>query len=961
MIPKNKYSPAEGDSVKNKEHDEKTGKRKTEIYRLTVPDALKALGIKDNGEGGLSGAEARKRLGIFGENRLAEAKKRSAAARFLSQLGDPMVLVLLGAAAVSAFTSALRGESFSDVFIILFVVLLNATLGVIQESKAEKALEALKNMSPPHTRVLRNGKETTVLSETLVPGDIVLLSAGDAIPADLRILSSASLRAEEAALTGESLPVDKNAAPVRPSPGSREKNASGNIFFDDIPLGDRTNMLFCGGSIVGGSCRAAVCATGMKTEMGAIAAELAPDSGSDSGPDHAPDGGNEKTPLQKRLSRLSGTLTKLILAVCAAIFALTLLRGGDYSKTALTDTFMLSVSLAVAAVPEGLAAVVTIVLSMGVTKMAEKNAIIRRLTAVETLGCTQVICCDKTGTLTKNKMTVTDTFCTDDRRAAEAFSLCSDCPDLPDGDGRGHPGGGSVPRAEPTQRAAVVYASSRGADRARLRALLPRVGEIPFDSERKLMTVFCRGGDGVIQYTTGAPDVLISRCTHVRSDGKTVPLTAGKRAEALRKNKELASRGLRVIAAAERSYPDGLFSADPRSAEIRLCFLGLYGMSDPLRDEAAAAVAKCKKAGMIPVMITGDHPDTAAAIAEKLELYGAKSDRIPVVTGTELDRMNDGELKAKLDEVRVFARVRPEHKVRIVRAFKAKGYVTAMTGDGVNDAPAVRAADIGIGMGRGGTDVTKNVADMILSDDNFATIVSAVAQGRRIYENIRKAILFLLSSNLAEVISVFLASMLGVTLLDPVCILWINLITDSLPALALGAEKAEDGLMRRPPRPSSESIFAHGGGLSTAFQGTAVAALTLAAYFLGHFFECGCFEISESPDGMTMAFVTLSMAEILHSVNMRSPDRSVFSLKEKNPLLLLTAFLSLALTTALLFLPPLRELFRLEAIGAAEYFSSLALSSLIIPIVEAEKLLRRRRASRKTGRKRFFPQKSNAR
>lgn len=892
-------------------------------YLESVKDVLKET---DSRTSGLDSAEAERRLAQYGRGRLLQAKKESLFSRFADQLTDPMVLVLVAAAVISSITAALSGESFADVFIILSVVILNAVLGVIQESKAESAIEALKKMTASESTVLRDGAAVRIPSDEIVPGDIVILNAGDAVPADGRLIECKSLKVDESALTGESVPSEKTDSVIRTSAGRRSPRKRGreadSSTDDDIALGDRHNMVYMGSCVVYGRGAAVITETGMNTEMGKIAGAIT---------------GAEKTmtPLQIRLNKLSGVLTKLVLAICIFMFAFSLIQKystgeiSGFDKAAVLHTFMLSVSLAVAAIPEGLAAVVTVVLSLGVTRMSKKNAVIRRLTAVETLGCTQVICSDKTGTLTKNKMTVVKSSGGDSDRLAAALALCSDAV-IKDGEAVG----------DPTQCAVVNYAQSIGLEKEALEAEYPRLAEIPFDSERKMMTTVHSAPHGNIQYTTGAPDVIIARCGSCIRGGRVVPMSERMKQEALEENRRLAGMALRVIAAACREYREPVRQGAALSPKIEngMIYLGLVGMEDPIRDEVPDALQKCRSAGILTVMITGDHLDTAAAIAGKL---GVITDRSQAITGAELDRLDDEQLSRRITDLRVYARVKPEHKTRIVNAWRRAGYVTAMTGDGVNDAPSLKSADIGIGMGVSGTDVVKNVADLILADDNFATITYAVAEGRRIYDNICKAVQFLLSSNLSEVISIFAATVLGFTILSPVQILWINLITDSLPALALGLEKAEPDLMQRQPRSTSEGIFDGGVGIEIALQGALVSLLTLSAYFIGGYMETGAFSLGESADGMTMAFLTMAMAEIFHSCNMRSRHSSIFRLHTGNPALFGAVLASLALTACVIFVRPAAMLFGFEPISMYEYIISLGLAAAVIPFVEIGKLIRR--------------------
>ena len=860
----------------------------------------------DSSENGLSSAEAQKRLEAHGKNKLKEPAKESLIKRFFGQMADPMIIILLVAAAISGVLAVTQGESFADVIIILAVVVVNAVLGVYQENKAEKAIEALQEMSAATSKVLRDGKLVTIHSEELVPGDVILLEAGDAIPADGRLLTSASLKIEEAALTGESVPVLKFIDAINLADETK-----------DVTLGDRRNMVYMGSTVVYGRGTAVITATGMDTEMGKIADALAT----------AEEG---QTPLQIKMSQLSKILTWLVLGICALVFVVQLLRAGGFTVEVVLNSFMIAVSLAVAAIPEGLVAVVTMVLSIGVTNMSKRNAIIRKLTAVETLGCAQIICSDKTGTLTQNKMTVVDYFGTDEKKLASAMALCSDA-ELDES--------GKV-TGEPTEAALVAWANKLGADKTTLKARFLRCGEAPFDSTRKLMSTVHVSGSGCIQYTKGAPDVLIGKCAYyIDSDGRRVPMTDEYRAEILRANKAMADRALRVLACAERVWDAKPVNFEPETLEQELCFMGLCGMIDPVRPEVVDAIAECREAGIRPIMITGDHIDTAVAIAKEL---GILTDGSEAITGAQLNEMSDEEFEQKFKNISVYARVQPEHKTRIVNAWRKAGYVTAMTGDGVNDAPSIKSADIGVGMGITGTDVTKNAADMVLADDNFATIVGAVEEGRRVYGNIRKAIQFLLGSNMSEVLSIFFATILGFTILEPVHLLWINLVTDCFPALALGMEKAEPDVMRRRPRDAKAGIFAGGMGFDIAYQGLLVTLLIMVSYFVGHFIETGVWEITNSADGTTMAFLTMSMAEIFHSFNMRSQRGSIFTLGTHNRALVFAAIGSLIATTLVCEVPFLANAFDFTAVDFNEYLIAIALGACIIPLVELVKLIQRK-------------------
>ena len=857
---------------------------------------------------GLTSAEAQKRLEENGKNKLAAAKGKSLIRRFLEQLADPMIIILLVAAAISGVLAVVENEGFTDVIIILAVVLINAVLGVYQESKAEKAIEALQEMSAATSKVLRDGKVQIIHSEDLVVGDIILLEAGDAVPADARILENASLKVEEAALTGESVPVTKFIDTIYLREGEK-----------DVPLGDRKNMLYMGSTVVYGRGTAVVTATGMDTEMGKIAGAL---SAAEEG----------QTPLQRKLAQLSKILTWLVLGICVVVFGVQLIREGNLNfADTILPSFMVAVSLAVAAIPEGLAAVVTVVLSIGVTNMSKRNAIIRRLTAVETLGCAQIICSDKTGTLTQNKMTVVDHFGEDEGHIASAMALCCDAEIDHDGNVTG----------EPTEAALVAWADKLGMRKYDLKASAPRSGEAPFDSGRKMMTTVHVIEGNHIQYTKGAPDVVIGKCTHYLENGKPVAMTEAYKNAILTANKTMADKALRVLACAQRTWDAAPASYEPEALEENLCFVGLCGMIDPVRPEVKDAIVQCRSAGIRPIMITGDHVDTAVAIAKEL---GIITEETYAITGAQLNDMDDAEFASKFQSISVYARVQPEHKTRIVNAWRNAGYVTAMTGDGVNDAPSIKSADIGVGMGITGTDVTKNVADMVLTDDNFATIVGAVEEGRRIYDNIRKAIQFLLGSNMSEVISIFTATLLGFTILEPVHLLWINLVTDCFPALALGMEKAEPDIMHRKPRDAKSGVFAGGMGVDILYQGVLVSILTLGSYFIGHAIAG---DAANGDHGMTMAFLTMSMAEIFHSFNMRSQRGSIFTLRSQNWVLVLAGVGALLATTLVCEIPFLANAFGFASVGVVEYAIAIGLGLTMIPIVELVKLIQRAIAKRK--------------
>ncbi|MDR1690005.1 MAG: cation-translocating P-type ATPase [Clostridiales bacterium] len=868
-----------------------------DYYLKSISETLNELG---SGENGLSAGEASKRLSENGRNELQKAKKKSLARRFAEQLVNPMVLVLIAAAVVSLAVAVIEGgnaNEFAEAGIIIAVVILNSVLGVFQESKAEKAIDALQEMSAATAKVKRGGAVSHIPAAELVKGDIILMEAGDSVPADIRLTQSASLKIEEAALTGESVPSEKFTDTLKGDAGGK------------VPLGDRRNMAYMGSGVAYGRGEGVVTATGMETEMGKIAGII----------QSTEDG---ETPLQKRLSQLSKILSFVVLGICVVIFATRLIGGGEVSTSSVMESFMLAISLAVAAIPEGLAAVVTIVLSIGVTNMAKRRAIIRRLTAVETLGCAQVICSDKTGTLTQNKMTVTESF-GDTKLLAKAMALCSDSQLAPDGSIVG----------DPTENALIAFALNEGFNKNDLNAEFPRAFEAPFDSVRKMMTTIHKVPDGYVQYTKGAPDEVLRVCSGALVDGKEVKLTDDILIKINLKNKEYADKALRVLACSYKKWDTAPNDISPGKIETDLIFIGLEAMIDPVRPEVTEAVTKCKSSGIKVVMITGDHKETAAAIAKQLDII---KDSSQAITGRELDDISDDDFEKRIENTFVYARVQPEHKVRIVNMWKKKGYVTAMTGDGVNDAPAIKSGDIGIGMGITGTDVTKNVADMVLADDNFATIVSAVEEGRRIYDNIKKTIQFLLASNLSEVLAIFTATLMGFVLFKPVHLLFINLITDSLPAVALGMEHAQKGIMERPPRSQKDGIFSDGLGIGVLYQGILVAALTIASYMIVDVWH-------DHETAMTAAFLTMSMCEIFHAYNMRSQKQSIFTLKKQNMVLWGAMLLSLVLTLLVIYVPVLAGIFSLSPLTARELAVALALSVSIIPIVEVVKFFQRRR------------------
>ena len=877
---------------------------------------------------GLSSSEAAERLRQNGKNRLKEEEKRSIWRKFLDSITDPMILMLLGAALVQVIVTILetRGSftigSFTDVFVILAVVIINAIMSLVQESKAEAAMSALMEMTAETSKVVRDGTMSLIRSEDLVVGDIVRFEAGDTVPADCRILESYSLKAEEAALTGESLPAEKLVDVLMCAEGQK-----------DVPLGDRANMLYSGSTVVYGRGTGVVTATGMDTEMGKIAGALSLAE-------------NEQTPLQIRMAELSKFLTKLVIAICVVVFAVSVVQSvvltdtpfsWELLGTSAVNSLVAAIALAVAAIPEGLPAVVTIVLSIGVTDMARHQALIRKLTAVETLGCTQIICTDKTGTLTQNKMTVVQEYTDDSVLMATAMALCSDAELRP---------GEESSVGEPTEAALVNYALKIGLPKYELEAAQARVAEAPFDSDRKMMSTIHQKENAFIQYTKGACDMVLPRCTGFLKNGQVIPMTEDVLQEILKVNKSFADQALRVLAAAYRTYDTMPEDTSPAGLEQSLILIGLYGMIDPCRPEVYEAIEKCRMAGIRPIMITGDHKDTAVAIGKDLGIIKSAEE---ACLGSELDKYSDEELIEAVSWYSVYARVQPEHKTRIVNAWQARGMVTAMTGDGVNDAPSIKSADIGIGMGITGTPVTKSAADMVLADDNFATIIRAVEAGRKIYDNICKVLQFQLSTNMAEVLIIFFASILNFTILTPVHLLWINMVTDTLPGLALGMESAEGELMKRKPRAKEESIFANGVGVSMVWQGVYLAAVEIAAYYFGFFLENGSFRgIANGvwcENAVVMAFLTVSFAEICCALNMRSRTGSIFRkemLVNVNWWMVGAMVVTILMTLAAVFLPGFKGLFGIHGtLTVKEFLISAALALSTIPVFEMGKAIQR--------------------
>ena len=841
---------------------------------------------------GLTQGEGARRLAGYGENKLEKAKPPGLFRQVLAQLRDPMILVLLAAAALSFFAGG--GQDWLDTAIILLIVVFNTVISVSQEDNARKALEALEKLAAPRARVLREGVERRLESTHLVPGDILLLEAGDYVPADGRILWAAGLQTDESAMTGESLPVHKRAGDGLPP---------------DTPLAERKNMVIGGTVVTGGRAKVVVTATGMQTEMGKIAGLLLRQ-------------GQGETPLQRKMKEVSRVLSLVCVGVCAVMFGVGMLQHRD-----ILDMFLTAVALAVAAIPEGLPAIVTIVLAVGVGRMARRNAIIKRLPAVETLGCASVICSDKTGTLTKNQMTVLEVWTPTPALRDRALTLGTLCGDAQEGPG-GYIG-------DPTETAIAQAAAQAGLEKAALERDMPRRGEAPFDSVRKRMAT-CHAlpnGEALVA-VKGAPEAVLARCTHLLGAQGPRPLTDGDRRRIAQVGGDLAGQALRVLAVAQRLQPALPKSMAAEGLEAELTFVGLIGMMDPPRPEVRQAVDRCAGAGIRPVMITGDHKDTAVAIAKQLNIYrpGDKA-----IDGAGLDFLPQETLEEEIEAFSVYARVTPEHKMRIVQAWQRRGHVVAMTGDGVNDAPALKAADIGCAMGKTGTDVAKGAADMILTDDNFATVVAAVEQGRGIYANIRKAIHYLLSCNIGEILTIFLATLLPVSQapLSPVQLLWLNLVTDSLPALALGMEPVEKTAMTQPPRGKEEPLFSQAFSRRLAWQGALVGGITLLAYGLG-FHLTGTFAVAN-----TMAFATLTFSQLFHAFDVRSETTPLFRLGVLSNKAMNKAFLAgAALQAAVLLAPPLQGAFSVVPLALEQWGMVLALALTPLVVCEAAKLLR---------------------
>ena len=866
----------------------------------------KVLKELDSTEEGLTDVEAKQRKEKYGANKLSEPPKEPIFKKILNSILDPMIIMLLVAAGISAFTAIIQNESFTDVFIILFVVAINTILGIIQESKAEKAIDSLKEMTAVTSKVLRNGKMEILKSEELVPGDIVILEAGDAISADCRILESHSMKIEEAAITGESVPVSKIIDILE----LKEEQK-------DISLGDRKNMLYSGSTVAYGRGKAVVVETGMKTEIGKIADAL----------NQALD---EQTPLQRKMAELSKVLTKIVLAISIFVFIFGIVRQGVFTGKVILDTFLVAIALAVAAIPEGLPAVVTIILSIGVTSMAKRKALIRKLTAVEALGCTQVICSDKTGTLTQNKMTVVDKYTENEELLAKAMCLCNDSKI---GENDEHAQG------EPTENALVEYAKKLGLLKSKIEEKSPRIGEVPFDSGRKMMSTIHEENGKYTQYTKGACEILLERCTTYLKNGNVEELTEQIKKDIMKQSKEFADKAYRVLGAAYVEYTEKPEKYESEILEKNMTFIGFVGMIDPCRKEVYGAIEECRKAGIRPIMITGDHKDTAVAIAKDLKII---KDAKEAITGAEIEELSDEELIKVVKKCSVYARVQPEHKTRIVKVLKSQNLITAMTGDGVNDAPSIKMADVGISMGITGTDVTKGVSDVVLADDNFATIVNAVEEGRKIYDNVRKVLQFQLSTNMAEVVAVFTSSVLGVTMLTPAHLLWINMVTDSAPGLALGMEKAEGDIMKRKPRKSNESVFSNGAGRDMIIHGLIMGFLVVLSFFIGEYMETGVWRLAESGDGMSMAFLTMNFIEMFHAVCMRSQRNSIFRMRHMNWWLLGAFILTTIFTLGIIYIPFFVKLFGFTSISFIEFITAFGLAFLIVPIIEITKLIEKK-------------------
>ena len=865
-------------------------------YTLSTKEVEKQM--QTNIEFGLNEKQVEDKQNKFGLNKLEEKKKESIVIKFIKQFNDFMIIILIIASIISAVVARLEGSNdYFDSIIIIAIVVFNAIMGLVQEAKAEKSLEALKKMTAPTCRVKRNGKISTIKSEQIVPGDIVLLEAGNYVPADCRLISSSNLKIEESSLTGETVPVLKEANSIL-----KEKTA----------LGDMVNMAFSTTIVVNGHGEAIVTDIGMNTKVGKIAKMIITNE--------APE-----TPIQKKLEEVGKSLGIACLGICLLIFVIGLLK-----KIEPIEMFMTSVGLAVAAIPEGLPAIVTIMLSIGVTKMAKKNSIIRKLPAVETLGSSSVICSDKTGTLTQNKMQVTKIANingeTNDKEYIKwLMGMATMCTDVEISKENGK----MELTGEPTEKAIVSKALDEGQNKNELYNVMKRVKDIPFDSSRKMMTTIHKMPNGYRVITKGAPDVLLKRCNKVYDNGNVTTLDYSKTKLIENQNNKMADEALRVLAIAYLDIPSLPSRIDTETVEKNLIFIGLIGMIDPPREGVKEAVATCKKAGIKTVMITGDHIITAKAIAKDLGILRGSD---LAVTGEELDKIPQSILQKNIMNYSVFARVTPEHKVRIVKAYQSTGAVVAMTGDGVNDAPALKNADIGIAMGKNGTDVAKNAADMVLTDDNFVTIVEAVKQGRNIFDNIKKAVHFLIATNIGEIVTIFLGLVLGLkSPLLAIQLLWINLVTDSLPAIALGLEKPETDIMNKKPRDSKKGIFADGLWQRIITEGTMLGILTLVAFSVGNY-------LYDIEVGRTMAFVSLGLLELVHSFNIKS-EESIFKVGLFENKYLLGAFiLGALLQIVVVVIPSVAEVFKLVPLTQVQWMYTFGISILPLVIMEIQKV-----------------------
>ena len=840
--------------------------------------------LNTNEKTGLEESEVLKRREQKGKNKLEDKKKESILVKFIKQFNDFMIIILIIASIISAIVAKLQGENdYIDSIIIIGIVILNAIMGVVQEAKAEKSIESLKQMTPQKAKVIREGKTKEINAEEIVEGDIIILEAGNYVPADCRLLESYNLKIEESSLTGENIPAEKDAK---------------GIYKENIPLGDMKNMAFMASIVVNGHAKAVVTNIGMETQVGKIANMIIENE-------------SPETPIQRKLDQVGKILGIACLVICIIIFIIGIIKKIDP-----IEMFMTSVGLAVAAIPEGLPAIVTIVLSIGITKMAKKNSIIRKLPAVETLGSSNVICSDKTGTLTQNKMKVVEIYSKDINKTIEYGSLCTDCEITEKNEITG----------DPTEKAIVEKGIELGKNKHLLQEEFPRINEISFDSNKKMMTTIHKIGNKYRIITKGAPDVLLKRC--IRTEEKNLDLIARK--EILNQNTIMANKALRVIAVAYKDVNTLPIKIDSENIEKELIFLGLIGMIDPPRERVKEAIKTCKEAGIKTVMITGDHLDTAKAIAKDLGIL--KSDN-EAIRGQDLDKLTDEELRKKIKNYSVFARVTPEHKVRIVKAWQRTGAVVAMTGDGVNDSPALKNADIGIAMGKNGTDVAKNAADMILTDDNFVTIVEAVKQGRNIYDNIRKAIHFLIATNIGEIVTIFMGLVLGLkSPLLAIQLLWINLVTDSFPAIALGLESAEKDIMNRQPIDKRKGIFADGLWNKIIVEGIMIGMLTLIAFSIGNKYYG--LEVAR-----TMAFLTMGFLELIHSINIKS-EKSIFEVGIfENKYLIGSIILGILIQIIVVLIPPVANIFELTELNQTQWLITIVISILPIPIMELQKKL----------------------